>query len=183
MAFSKVPDKCFLWRLNEFNGKNIDTLEEKTYLSSKFTTSVEPNREWKLQLTVKRPTAANCSYCGRRNIKSVDIKLIYNQNIPNPEDIKVDVSIKKNVEKITRSFIISGTNREFGYENFMDSETMLKMVHKGILEITVELFLKNEKKQFEVSPNYKFLHDIQINIQGQKFYAHKVIKLFQFSQI
>lgn len=185
MEFSKAADTCFTWILTDFDISNNDSLQEKTYTSTNFTTLKEPNRNWHLLLSVNKvsqifrstPKCDN-SNCSKKTITKtlIDLKMICNESIPHPEDMRVDISIKNNFEKLTRSFIISGKEKEFGFENFIDCEAMLKMVHQGKLEIFVEMFFHNSEriKFFDIMRNSEFLSDIQILIAGCKFYAHKV---------
>ncbi|XP_043468167.1 uncharacterized protein LOC122502276 [Leptopilina heterotoma] len=179
MAFSKNADTVFRYEINGFNGATVDSLQEKTYSSPKFTTSVEPRREFHLNFSIQKfsdgSSSQNCRYCSRPSKKMINIKLICSKNIPNREDLKVQVSIKNDIEKVTRSFLICGTENEFNFQNIMDGETMLKIVQEGRLEVIVEIFLKiDQQESFETS-NLEFLTDCKIYIQEEIFEAHKAI--------
>lgn len=185
MEFSKVADTCFTWTINDFGELNIDSLPEKNFTSTNFTTLKDPNRNWQLLLSINKlnqifRSISKCdnSNCLKKTLtkKIINLKIFCNETTTNPEDMKVNISMKNNFEKLTRSFIISGNEKEFFYENIIDCETMLKMIQDGKLEIFVEMFFRIEKKIkfFEIIRNSEFLSDIQILIMGRKFYAHKV---------
>lgn len=186
MEFSKVPDTCFTWTLNDFEEFNIDSLPEKSFSSANFTTLRDPSRKWQLLLSIDKlnqiyRSSSKCdnSNCFKKTItkKMVNLKILSNGLASNSENIRIDISMRNNFEKLTRSLIVSGSMEEYTYENFIDCGAMLKMVQEGKLEIFVEMFFPDEKnvKYLDIIRSSEFLSDVKILITDRTFYAHKAI--------
>lgn len=198
MTFSNVADLCFTWTINDFEKSSIDYLKKKSLSSPLFTTLIEPNRQWHLDLFITEKFGEHCERCKTRvknakttiescNLKVdrriINLELVCDKIIENPADIKVNISILENLEKLyTRNFLVSGEETMFSFDNFIDFDELMKIINNDQLEILVEMFLRDEVKiaDLKMFTNSKFLSDIQILIQGQKFYAHKVNLVLNF---
>lgn len=189
MAFSKIADTYFAWNFDYFQNSTVDSLEEKTYHSPEFITSVYPYSEWNLVLSVRKHqdkiVLPNRGYYdhydyqrdNRTRIikKLIDIELICNEKVPIPKDIKVNITIGVGIEAVTKSCIF-GNEKKISFYNFIDCETMLK---KDYMQIIVQMFLRTKTNQsFTDFTNSEFLSDLQIFIKEKKFYVHKVNHLF-----
>lgn len=191
MEYSNVADTCFTWTINNFI--NNDAVKKDCLRSSNFTSSIEPNRQWNLFLTINEKLGEHCDRCKaikpkKYSLEPCNVKLekkiiqlfmICNKISENPVDMKVALSIMRNNEKIyTRSFIVttSGEETNFGFDNFIDFDELMIIINGNQLEIFVEIFFKTDEinVEFKEFMNSEFLSDVQIFIQEQKFYAHKV---------
>ncbi|XP_033221404.1 leucine-zipper-like transcriptional regulator 1 homolog [Belonocnema kinseyi] len=94
-------------------------------------------------------------------------------------ELKVQISIVNPTGKMfSRSFILSGDEVSYVFNDFIDPEDLGKFLDNGKLEILAEIFFPERatnRKNFEDCLNVEFLSDVQLLIGEDRISAHKVI--------